>query len=227
MTIESHVNPEIYQGQFGNFTLTDRDRQGVVIYRSALMVAALCFGAGTVAVLSQLNSLSANPTVLDSVTWLYIGFSVALGIALATIHIYLAILHRTLQIFWAIGCASALGLASQQHLPLVEIVYRQPVTLLGVGFTFAALTGIFFKEAFCFNRFETKILTVLVPGLLLGHLVKLLPPNVEAILLAVWAALFLVFALRKSVQNIPPDIGDKSVFEYLKSQASRQRTVDS
>lgn len=220
MTIDSNITPEIvYQGQFGDFTLTAGDRQGVVIYRSALMVAALCFGAGTIAVLSHLDPIANIPT-LDLVTWLYVGFSVALGIALATIHIYLGILHRTLQIFWAIGCASALGLASQNQLPLAEIVYRQPITLLGVGFTFAALTGIFFKEAFCFNRFETKILTVLVPGLLLGHLAKLLPPNVEAILLAIWAALFLVFALRKAVQNIPPDIGDKSVFEYLKSKSS-------
>jgi uncharacterized integral membrane protein len=218
MTIDSNINPEVYQGQFGDFTLTAGDRQGVIIYRSALMVAALCFGAGTVAVLSQLNI--ANIPTLDLVNWLYVGFSVALGIALATIHIYLGILHRTLQIFWAIGCASALGLVSQNQLPLAEIVYRQPVTLLGVGFTFAALTGIFFKEAFCFNRFETKILTVLVPGLLLGHLAKLLPPNIEAILLAIWAALFLVFALRKAFQNIPPDIGDKSVFEYLKSKSS-------
>jgi uncharacterized integral membrane protein len=91
-----------------------------------------------------------------------------------------------------------------------------------VGFTFAALTGIFFKEAFCFNRFETKILTLLVPGLLLGHLMQLLSPTTEAILLAVWAGLFLVFAVRKAIQNIPPDIGDKSVFAYLKSQQASQ-----
>jgi uncharacterized integral membrane protein len=38
--------------------------------------------------------------------------------------------------------------------------------------------------------------------------------------LGIWAGLFLVFAVRKLVQPIPPDIGDKSVFEYLK-HASR------
>ncbi len=211
MTIESNIAPAVYQGQFGDFTITDGDRQSVIIYRSALLIAALCFAAGTVAVFAQ-------PDNLHLITWLYGGFSIALGIALATIHIYLAILHRTLQIFWAIGCASALGLALQNQLPLAEIVYRHPETLLGVGFTFAALTGIFFKEAFCFNRFETKILTVLVPSLLLGHLAKLLSPTVEAILLAAWAGLFLVFAIRKVIQNIPPDIGDKSVFAYLKSK---------
>jgi uncharacterized integral membrane protein len=37
-------------------------------------------------------------------------------------------------------------------------------------------------------------------------------------LLAVWAIFFVVFAIRKAIQAIPPDIGDKSVFIYLKQQ---------
>jgi uncharacterized integral membrane protein len=94
---------------------------------------------------------------------------------------------------------------------------------LGVGFTFAALTGIYFKEAFCFNRLETKVLTPLVPVLLLGHLSGVLPLAWEQVLLGIWAVLFIVFALRKVVQAIPPDIGDKSVFAYLK----QKRTADS
>jgi uncharacterized integral membrane protein len=91
---------------------------------------------------------------------------------------------------------------------------------LGIGFTFAALTGIYFKEAFCFNRFETKFLTPLVPMLLLGHLAGVLPTAWEQVLLGIWAVLFMVFALRKVVQPIPADIGDKSVFAYLKEQGA-------
>jgi uncharacterized integral membrane protein len=96
---------------------------------------------------------------------------------------------------------------------------EQPQVLWGIGFTFAALTGIFFKEAFCFNRLETKLLTPLVPLLLLGHLFGWLPLGTEQLLLAAWAVLFVVFALRKAVQPIVPDIGDKSVFAYLKGTA--------
>jgi uncharacterized integral membrane protein len=218
-TIESDIATEVYQGQFGEFTITDRDRQSVIIYRSALMVAAISFAIGTIAVLSQWgSSQSNNANVLTAITILYIIFSVALGIALATIHIYMAVLHRTLQVFWAIGCASAIGFSLYYQQPIGEIVYEQPLTILGVGFTFAALTGIFFKEAFCFNRLETKILTFLVPGLLLGHLIKIVPQSIAAILLATWAVLFSIFAIRKAIQAIPPDIGDKSVFEYLKSR---------
>jgi uncharacterized integral membrane protein len=43
-----------------------------------------------------------------------------------------------------------------------------------------------------------------------------LPLAVEQALLSLWAVLFLVFALRKALQPLVPDIGDKSVFEYLK-----------
>jgi uncharacterized integral membrane protein len=54
--------------------------------------------------------------------------------------------------------------------------------------------------------------------LLLGHLSGVLPINGEQLLLGIWAVLFMVFALRKVTQPIPPDIGDKSVFVYLKEQ---------
>ena len=219
-TIESNIPLKIYQGQFGTFTITNLDRQGVVIYRSALMMAAICFGMATIAVLSQSSQIQSDSSanILNLVTWLYITFSVALGIALATIHIYIAVLHRTLQVFWTVGSLSALIFSLYYHQPIDSIVYQHPSTILGIGFTFAALTGIFFKEAFCFNRFETKILVVLVPFLLLGHLINILPQNVEAILLSIWAGAFLVFAVRKAIQPIPPDIGDKSVFEYLETQ---------
>jgi uncharacterized integral membrane protein len=211
---ELDIGVDIYQGQFGAFTITASDRQSVIIYRSALMMAAVCFAAATISILWRSPNIDSD--TLDLVNWLYIGFSVALGIALATIHIYLAILHRALQLFLAIGSIAAIVLASQIHQPIAQIIYQQPLTILGVGFTFAALTGIFFKEAFCFNRFETKILTFLVPILLLGHLTNILSQPIESILLAAWAGLFIIFAIRKSIQQIPPDIGDKSVFEHLK-----------
>jgi len=206
--------PEVYQGQFGEFTITESDRLGVIIYRAGLMVAALSFALGSALVL-----LYDHPTVLTLTTSLYICFSLGLGVSLVTIHIYMAALHRLLQIFWAIGTLSSVALGIYGSEPLAVTVYNQPLTLFGVGFTFAALTGIYFKEAFCFNRLETKILTLLVPLLLLGHLVRILSNSVEQILLGTWAILFLVFALRKVVQAVPPDIGDKSVFTYLKTQS--------
>ncbi|MEA5623858.1 DUF2301 domain-containing membrane protein [Nostoc sp. UHCC 0251] len=213
MTTQTLPPPEVYQGQFGEFTITQSDRTGVIIYRTGLMVSALSFAIGSALVL-----LNNNPTVFTALTPLYTCFSVALGVSLFTIHIYMASLHRILQIFWAMGSIASVILAISSNEPLALTVYNQPVTLFGVGFIFVALTGIYFKEAFCFNRLETKILTLIVPLLLLGHLVGILPTQRESVLLGIWAMLFLVFALRKTVQAIPADIGDKSVFTYLKEQ---------
>ncbi|WP_088239407.1 DUF2301 domain-containing membrane protein [Calothrix rhizosoleniae] len=213
MTTSTISNPEVYQGQFGEFTVTKSDRTEVIIYRCGLMVGALCFAIGTYLVL-QYNS----PTVLRLITFLYAGFSIALGVSLWHIHIYMVQLHRILQAFWVIGTISAMVVAFSSNEPLAVTVYHQPLTIFGIGFTFAALTGIYFKEAFCFNRLETKFLTPTVPLLLLGHLTGILPLYWEQFLLGFWAVLFMIFAIRKIVQAIPPDIGDKSVFEYLKTQ---------
>jgi uncharacterized integral membrane protein len=141
-----------------------------------------------------------------------------LGVALWTIHIYLELLHRVLQAFWVIGAIAAISAALYFPETLAIAIYNHPIALIGVGFSFAALTGIFFKETFCFNRFETKFLVPLLPVLILGHLANILPIAIERGLLAAWAVLFIIFAIRKAIQAIPPDIGDKSVFAYLKAE---------
>lgn len=204
----------VYQGQFGNFTITDSDRWGVIIYRTGLIIAAVSFALGSISVLY----FGATPTILSLLTPLYALFALGLGVSLLTIHIYLVPLHRTLQLFWLFGVVSSVVLATKSSQPLALFVYQHPMSIFGLGFLFAALTGIYFKEAFCFNRLETKLLTPLVPLLLLGHLTGIISGQLEQILLASWMILFVIFAARKAIQEIPPDIGDKSVFIYLKEQ---------
>jgi uncharacterized integral membrane protein len=213
-TPEPQPTAEVYQGQFGEFTITKSDRIGVIIYRTSLMIAAISF-----AIASNLALFYADkPLAIQAITPLYTCFILALGVSLLTIHIYMKLLHQILQLFWIIGSISALIFAHLDNQPFAITIYNQPLTLFGVGFTFAALTGIFFKEGFCFNRLETKILTPLVPLLLLGHLAGIFSTQAEQVLLGIWVIAFLVFALRKTIQNIPADIGDKSVFEYLRNQ---------
>ena len=212
MTTQTAPIPETYQGQFGEFSITKDDRLGVIVYRAGLIIAALSFAIGTALIL-----LTDNPS-LQLITLLYAAFSIALGVSLLTIHIYMVELHRVLQAFWAIGSISAIVFAFSNSQTLAETIYNYPLTIFGIGFTFAALTGIYFKEAFCFNRLETKFLTPIVPLLLLGHMTGILPVEVEKVLLAIWSIFFVIFAIRKAIQAIPPDIGDKSVFEYLKNQ---------
>lgn len=212
----SEATPEnaVYQGEFGPFTIEDKDRREVRQYRAGLAISALSFGLATAGVLGR----SDLDWVIQGVSILYTVFWLALGLSLWRIHIYLRPLHRLLQGFWLIGGAASLAIAHFSPDPFALTVFHHPDTLWGVGFTFAALTGIYFKEAFCFNRFETKVLTPIVPFLLLGHLFHFLPAPWEALLLAFWAINFGIFALRKLFQPIPPDIGDKSVFTYLEQQ---------
>lgn len=211
----------VYQGQFGEYTIDRSDRIGVIVYRAGMAIAALSVAVGGFLFLG----LGATPTVLSWLTVLFFTFSAGLGISLATIHIYLIPLHRLLQLFWAIGTLSAAFIVFKTDQPLALYIYNNPLSLLGVGFIFAALTGIYFKEAFCFNRIETQVLVFIVPALFLGHLIGFVPVDWEKVLLDLWLVLFIVFAARKSFQEIPPDIGDKSVFDYLKKQKATSNTV--
>jgi uncharacterized integral membrane protein len=204
----------VYQGQFGEFTITDADRREVILYRAGLAIAGLSLAIGVGLILGIGN----DPLVLQLLTPLFMLFSAGLGLSLWTIHIYFKVLHRVLQLFWLIGSISAVVFTIYSAEPLAVFVYQQPFSILGVGFVFAALTGIFFKEGFCFGRLETKLLTPLLPALLLGHMFSFLPVSIEQAMLVAWAVLFLVFAFRKLIQAIPPDIGDKSVFEHLAKQ---------
>ena len=215
-TMTSDATP-VYQGQFGNFTISRLDRLGVIAYRAGLTVAALCTAIGAAGVLLPLTrSLWLNHVL----TPLYALFSFGLGLSLLTVHIYLAPLHRLLQLFWLVGSGAALWFAWQAPVaePFLAYVYGHRPTILGVGFTFAALTGLYIKEAFCFQRPEALLLIPLLPALLLGHLFALWSPTVSASLLAAWALCFGIFAARKCWQEIPPDIGDKSVFAYLRGE---------
>lgn len=211
--------PPIFDGQFGPYTITPADRRGVYIYRGALVVSALCFAAGTIlglAVKAPWSTVAISP--------LFSGFSLGLGASLLTIHIYMRSLHRLLQGCWVLGAVAAFVVAHHWEPPFIETVYAQPATLWGVGFTFVALTGLFLKEAVCFNRLEAKLLAPLVPLVLLGHLTGWVPVAVERGLLVAWAGLFVLFAARKLTQAVPADIGDKSVFAHLAEQRAAARS---
>ena len=202
--------PQTYQGQFGEYTITKHDRLEVIIYRGGLVVAAASFAIACNLFFFQ------GQAALPAITPLFVLFSLGLGVSLWFIHIYLKPLHRVLQAFWLIGTIATIAIAISSNQPLALYIYNHPLTLFGTGFTFAALTGIYFKEAFCFNRIETKILTPVVPLLLLGHMTGIIPVEMEQALLGIWSIGFSVFAIRNMTQEIDPDIGDKSVFAYLK-----------
>jgi uncharacterized integral membrane protein len=213
-SLPSPADP-VFDGVFGPYTITDQDRREVLGYRLALTAVAL----------GQLGLLLTWRQGGDALLWPWLLLMAAgLGLALRWIHIYLRPLHRTLQLFWLAGCLGGLVLAQRVGAAAIgEALREQPLWILAVGPYFAALTGVGFKEFFCFRRPEAIGVTLLLPVALLGRLSGLLPVATTSALLTVESVLLLVLCLRKFPMAAAADVGDKSVFLHLEAQ--RRGTV--
>ena len=199
-----------FDGMYGPFTITSTDREEVQRYRICLLVSGISLSAG----------LLQWWLVGGHWAWLWLlPLGVSLGLALQWIHIYLRPLHQALRLFWLLGCLGwlALMLQTSAHKGL-DMLASQPLWLLAVGPMFAALTGIGFKEFFCFRRPEAVGLTLLLPVALLGRLLGLIGNGPCWILVMVAGLLLIVLALRKFGMEAAADVGDKSVFAYLDAQ---------
>tara|TARA_B100001059_G_scaffold225667_1_gene253137 strand:- start:119 stop:757 length:639 start_codon:yes stop_codon:yes gene_type:complete len=199
-----------FDGMYGPFTITSTDREEVQRYRICLLVSGLSLSVG----LLQWWLLGGQWAWL----WL-LPLSVSLGLSLHWIHIYLRPLHRALQLFWLLGCLGWLVLMLQTSThEALDTLTSQPLWILAVGPMFAALTGIGFKEFFCFRRAEAVGLTLLLPVALLGRLLGLVGNGPCGMLVLVAGLLLVVLALRKFGMEAAADVGDKSVFAYLDAQ---------
>ncbi|XP_051178374.1 uncharacterized protein [Lolium perenne] len=207
----------VYTGVYGPWSVDDADVREVLLYRAGLVTAAAAFlVASSGAFLPTGNP--AGDAVRQGADLLYAAGAAGLGLSLVLIHIYVTPIKRFLQALWAVGVLGSVGtyaLAAQPlHEGLVRYVLEHPGAMWFVGPTFAALTGLVFKEGLCYGKLEAGILTFVIPILLLGHLSGLMDDGAKLGLLGVWMALFTVFAARKFQQPIKDDIGDKSVFMF-------------
>jgi len=202
----------VFEGVYGPYTIDATDRREVLGYRLALTAVAV----GQAGLLLQWRQL--GPDQLWP--WMLL-MAAGLGLALRWIHIYLRPLHRALQLFWLLGCLGGLVLAVRSGPSgMLPDLVRQPLWILAIGPFFAALAGVGFKEFFCFRRPEAIGVTLLLPIALLGHLSGLLNGPLTASLRALESGLLLVLCLRKFPMPAAADVGDKSVFAYLKAQAA-------
>jgi uncharacterized integral membrane protein len=199
-----------FEGVYGPFSITSRDRREVLGYRLALLTAAIA----QLGLLAQWHWLGGR--------WLWpwlLPLAAGLGLALRWIHIYLRPLHRTLQVLWLLGCIGLVALAAVASPGgMAAALSADPRWIWAIGPLFAALAGIGFKEFFCFRRIEAIGVTLLLPLALLGRLTGLLGAEASGQLLAIEAALLLVLCLRKFPMPAAADVGDKSVFAYLEEQ---------
>jgi len=205
------LKEEEYEGVYGKYKITEDDKLDVKRYRIALLASGLSFSLGL------FQWLIIGPELV----WIWIiPMIIAIGVALKLIHIYLRPLHLMLQIFWLIGCLGILGLAiSKGPESMLLNLKEEPLMVLAIGPLFAALTGIGFKEFFCFGRPEAIGLTLLLPISLLGYMSGLINGSFLMAMLLVSSLLLVILSVRKFGSNAANDVGDKSVFNYLKKES--------
>jgi len=207
LTLLPATDDPVYVGMFGPYKITAVDRREVLGYRLSLTGVALAL----------LGLLLQWQLIGPERLWPWLpALAAGLGLALRWIHIYLAPLHRLLQLFWLLGCLAMLALIGRVGATAaLPTLAAQPLWILAVGPYFAALTGVGFKEFFCFRRPEAIGVTLLLPLALLGRLLGMLPIALCGQLLTLAAALLLLLCLRKFPMHPGDDVGDKSVFEHL------------
>uniref|UniRef100_A0A7S3EB53 Uncharacterized protein n=1 Tax=Rhodosorus marinus TaxID=101924 RepID=A0A7S3EB53_9RHOD len=209
---DSEVLEGPFKGNFGDWYLTKGDVIGVRDYRFALL------GAAVSAAIAAGIALGVENPPLPVVDALYLVANGFLGLSLWKIHIYMKPMHNLLKALWGVGTAGAVAALFLTGEGLAFGTYDQTLWMLATGWTFVAMTGLFFKEGICFNRQEAWGLMVLTPILTGGHFLHLLPAQVERGGLGAFAAMFLFFAYRKFEQPATDDLGDKSVFDHLERQ---------
>ncbi len=199
-----------FEGLYGPYRITLTDKVEIQRYRLSLLLCGISFTAGII------QWLLIGP----SLVWLWlISLAIGIGLTLNWIHIYLRSLHQVLKAFWIIGCIGILILIVNNGAQnLVTNLSNNPRLIISIGPLFAALTGIGFKEFFCFRRPEAIGLTLLVPLSLLGYISELLSKGIAISMLSVSAFLLLILSLRKFGMDAASDVGDKSIFNYLDSQ---------
>ena len=198
------------KGVYGDFIVTSNDKKEVLFYRLSILFCGLFFSIG----IAQWFTNGSHQIWI----WL-ISMSISIGLSLKWIHIYLRALHQTLTIFWLLGCMGFVILA--YHFGLENIIYglkENPRSILLIGPLFASLTGIGFKEFFCFRRIEAIGITIFIPIALIGYLTELANEKFTFVMLVVSSLLFLLMGIRKFNLPAEADIGDKSVFDFLESQ---------
>ena len=198
------------KGVYGDFIVTPKDKKEVLFYRLSVLSCGLFFSFGLV---QWFNNGSSQ-------VWSYFGgLVISLGFGLKWIHIYLRPLHQALIFFWAIGCIG-LGFVAY-HFGLTNFIYvlkEHPKWVFLIGPLFVSLTGIGFKEYFCFRRIEAIGIAILIPIAFIGHLTELSNEKFTFGLLVLSSLLLLVLGIRKFNLPAEADIGDKSVFDFLEIQ---------
>ena len=204
----------VRRGQYCDWRLDAQDASEVWAYRGGLVTCATaCVGAAAAHEMGRFQDAETAAVLADA----------ALGVSLTLVHVYVKPIKDTMRALWTVGSLGVAWIALFGDAPLTEYVCAHRESMLAVGWTFAAFTGLAFKEGMCYGKAEAGALFFAVPIMCLSHLFGA-SEDARAMGLAVNLALLSVFAARKFTQEIHADVGDKSVF-MLQAMSEPEREV--
>ncbi len=210
LTINQYENE--FEGIYGKYKVSSKDEIEVHLYRLSLLSCGIALNAGLI----QWWILGADWAWV----WLIL-LAISVGLAIRWVHIYMKSIHQFLKLFWFIGC---IGLVIMIFYLTPELmlstIVNEPVWTIAIGPLFASLAGLGVKEFFCFRQLEAVGLAIMLPIALLGHLSELLSLNIVISLMIASSILLFLLALKKFSMETAPDIGDKSIFEFLKKTSA-------
>lgn len=181
-------------------TLDGFDRTTVRLYRLGLTTVTfglLCMGVGGVVVADETR---------DAV--IVVGrliVTIGAALALADLHLY------DRRVRWAVGALGWTGVVLQIVASALPAAAAHVVLHAGLGFVFAAISGLALKERFCFRVPGLN----LVPLLLAASLVPLLAgwSAPAGLLLGAAGGILAMLVTVKLRQPLGHDIGDKSKYQ--------------
>jgi uncharacterized integral membrane protein len=191
--------------------LTREDKITVVLYRSGIILSAVI--VSVLAFLLVTASSNSSPTGINGPADILVyGLYAAVGMSVFFIHLYVGKFHTFLKnlYFISLGCLVALLFIGKGSLS-GALVYS-PYSLLLLLPLSGCLGFVTAKEAFCFQLIEGYLLAVIMPLYLLlvsRGILSFAGASYGLVLIAVMLA---IFTLRKVIQPLAWDIGDKSAY---------------
>jgi len=203
---------KIYEGFYGNYSINAKDILEVKLYRFSLCFCSACLVAG----ISQWIFFGSKYIFL----WLVLT-SLFSNLSLIWIHIYIKSLHNILKLFSLVGLINLLIIIYNfGPYNIGDFLINDNINIILVGPVFASIVGIGFKEFFCFRNAEAALITLIFPCSIVLYIFKIISINVLAISLLISSILFFILTIKKFKIDSSSDIGDKSIFEYMKKVSS-------
>lgn len=203
---------EVFGGEYGEYTLTKLDYLEARIQRYGLFVILACCLIAIV-LLSISNKLTDYAGILAGLYWLV---CLSLAAILKVIHLYSIIIKFILRLLLLIGVVISLSMMLTTDRLFVSAL-SEGAGYVGLCFIAAVLTGLYIKEATCFEQWDAKALCVMLPLLAAIDVFTAFSASMKIALLWLWGGLFLSWMIKKARQPLEYDIGDKSIIEDLES----------